>query len=123
MLMTDFGTFLDASRSTLIPGTLPTLNLSIKTIFHQGSCIFFDIILVSNYHSYKEKTIKLLPYHSFYGSHIPTRKVEPFSGSVLQKNTKPPGSPFSCIPIKISNFIFLEVCNIPHLAFSFQNIN
>ena len=29
------------------------------------------------YHSYKEKTTKLLPYHSFYGSHIPPRKVKP----------------------------------------------
>ena len=26
----DFDTFLDASRATLIPGTLPTLNLPIK---------------------------------------------------------------------------------------------
>ena len=35
------------------------------------------VILVSNYYSYKEKTIKLLPYHSFYGGHIPLRKIEP----------------------------------------------
>ena len=61
--MMDFDTFLDAT--TLFPGTLPTLNLPIKAIFHQGSSVFRDLILVSNYHSYKEKTIKLLPYHSF----------------------------------------------------------
>ena len=74
--MMDFDTFLDATRATLFPGTLSTLNLPIK-IFHQGSYVFRDVILVSNYHSYKEKTIKLLPYHSFYGGHIPPRKVEP----------------------------------------------
>ena len=61
-----FDTFLDALRATLIPATLPALNLPKKAIFHQGSCVFLDVILVSNYHSYKEKTIKLLPYHSFY---------------------------------------------------------
>ena len=27
--------------------------------------------------SQKEKTIKLLPYHSFYGGHVPPRKIEP----------------------------------------------
>ena len=42
-----------ASRATLIPGALPTSN------------------------SYKEKIIKLLTYHSFYGGHIPLRKTEP----------------------------------------------
>ena len=75
--MMDFDTFLDATRATLFPGTLPTLNLPTKSHLHQGSCVFPDVILVSNYHSYKEKTIKLLPYHSFYGGHIPPRKVEP----------------------------------------------
>ena len=32
---------------------------------------------MSNYHCYKEKTIKLLPYDSLYGGHIPLRKIEP----------------------------------------------
>ena len=74
--MMEFHTFLDATRATLFPGTLPTLNLPTKSHLHQGSCVFPDVILVSNYHSYKEKTKKLLPYHSFYGGHIPQRKVE-----------------------------------------------
>ena len=69
--MMDFDTFLDATRATLFPGTFPTLNLPTKSHLHQGSCVFPDVILVSNYHSYKEKTIKLLPCHSFYGDHIP----------------------------------------------------
>ena len=76
----DFDTFLDATRATLFPGSLPTLNLPIKSHLSsgsQGSCVFRDVTLVSNYHSYKEKTIKLLPYHSFYEGHIPPRKVEP----------------------------------------------
>ena len=38
------------------------------------SCDFPDVILVSNDHSYKEKTIKLLPYHSFYGGPHPPKK-------------------------------------------------
>ena len=75
--MMDFDTFLDATRATLFPGTLPTLNLPIKSHLSSGSCVFRDVILVSNYHSYKEKTIKLLPYHSFYGGHIPLRKIKP----------------------------------------------
>ena len=50
--MIHFDTFLDASRATLIPGTLPTLNLPL----YQGSCIFSDVILVSNRHSCKGKT-------------------------------------------------------------------
>ena len=67
--MMDFDTFLDALRATFIPSTLLILNLPIKSILHQGSCIFPDVILMTNYQSYKEKT-KLLPYHSFYGGHI-----------------------------------------------------
>ena len=69
--MMDFDTFLDASRATLIPGTLPTLNLPL----YQGSSIFSDVTLVSNRHNCKEKTIKLLPYHSFYEGHIPQEKL------------------------------------------------
>ena len=45
-----------------------------KAILHQGRCVFPDVILVSNYHSYKKKTIKLLPYHSCYGGHIPPQQ-------------------------------------------------
>ena len=49
--------------------------------------VFSDVILVSDYHSYKEKTIKLLPYHSFYGGQIPPpRKTEsPFLAVRLKK--------------------------------------
>ena len=36
MLMMDFDTFLDASRATLIPGALPTLNLPIKSHLSSG---------------------------------------------------------------------------------------
>ena len=66
-----------ASRATLIPGTLPTLNLPIKIHPHQSSFVFPDVTIVSNYRSYREKTIKILPYHSFYEGHIPLRKIGP----------------------------------------------
>ena len=53
---------------------------------------------LSNYYSYKEKTIKLLPYNSFYGGHIPPGKIEsPFLEARLKKNTKPPGYLFTRI--------------------------
>ena len=51
--------FLDASRVTLVTGTLPTLNPPKKAILHQGGSVFPDVILVSGYHRYKEKIIKL----------------------------------------------------------------
>ena len=54
---------------------IPTLNLSIKSHPSSGTCVFPDVIPVSNYHSFKEKTIKSLPYHSFYGGHIPPNKI------------------------------------------------
>ena len=96
--MMDFDTFLDVKIAKLIPDTLPTLNLSIKSHPSSGSCVFPDVISVSNYHSYKEETIKLLPYHSFYEGHINPRKIEPsFLAVCLKKNTKPPGFPFSSI--------------------------
>ena len=96
--MMDCDTFLDVKIATLIPGTLPTLNLSIKSYPSSGSCVFPDVISVSNYRSYKEETIKLLPYHSFYEGHIPLGKIEPsFLAVCLKKNTKPPGFPFSSI--------------------------
>ena len=58
-------------------GTLPTLNLSIKIHLSSGSSVFPDVISVSNYHSYIEKPIKLLPCHSFYGGQILPRRIEP----------------------------------------------
>ena len=73
--MMDFDTFLDATRARLVPGTLQTMNLSIKSHPSSGTSVFPDVISVSDYHSYKEKTIKLLPYYSFYGGHIPQEKL------------------------------------------------
>ena len=67
--------FLDATRASLIPGTLPTLNLPIKKHLSSGTCVFPEVASVSIYHSYNEKAIKLLPYHSFYGGHIPPIKI------------------------------------------------
>ena len=85
------------SPATLIPGTLPTLNLSIKSLLHQGSCVFPEVILVSNYHSYKRQY-----YHTTVSVEVifPKKNRAPFSGSPPQKYTKPPGSPFSSIPLK-----------------------
>ena len=48
-----------------------------KPFFIRVACNFPDVILVSNYHSCKQKTIKLLSCHSFYGGQIPLRKIEP----------------------------------------------
>ena len=45
----------------------------------KSSYVFPDVILVSSYHNYKEKKIRLLPYHSFYGGHIPQEKLSPLS--------------------------------------------
>ena len=69
---------------------------------------------VSNYYSYKEKTIKLLPYHSFYEGHIPLRKIEPpfLAANLKKKNTKPPWSPFTSISLKN--------CKL-HLSWSLQH--
>ena len=67
--MMDFDTFLDATRATLISSTLLALNLSIKS-FHQDTCVFSDVILVSNYHNYKGKTVKVPPYHSTHTTEI-----------------------------------------------------
>ena len=88
--MMDFDTFLDATRTTVIPVTLPTLNVSIKSHPLSGSCVFPDVISVSNYHSYKEKTIKVLPYHSFYGGHAhpPQEKLSPLSWQCASKKYK-----------------------------------
>ena len=78
---------------------------SIKSHTSSVSCLFPDVILVWNYHSYKEKAIKLLPYHSFYGGDIPSPPKKniwsSFFGSRPQKkNTKPPEFPFSSILLK-----------------------
>ena len=108
-----FWYFLNATRATFIPGTLSTLNLSIKSHPLSGSCVFPDVISVSNYHSYKEKTIKVLPYHSFYGGpHAPKKNWALFSGTAPQKNAKPLGCPFRSIPLK--NFQL-------HLSWSLQH--
>ena len=97
--MMGFDTFLDATRSILFPGTLPTLNLPIKSHRSSGYCVFRDVILVSSCHSYKEKTIKLLPYHSFYGGHILPRKVEPpFLAVRLKKTQSHQDSPLAAFP-------------------------
>ena len=102
--MMDFDTSLDASRATIIPGTLPVLNLPMKShSLSQG--IFPDVILVSNYHSYKENTIKLLPYHSFYEGHIPLRKIEPsFLAVRLKKMQSHKDPPFSSILLQYFKF-------------------
>ena len=54
--------YLFYTRASLIPGTLtlPTLNLSIKSHPSSGTCVFPEVTSVSNYHSFNEKTIKLL---------------------------------------------------------------
>ena len=90
---------------SFISGTLPTLNLLIKRHLHQGGCLLPNVILVSNYHFYKEITIKLLPYHSFYGCDITPRKLSPLFCQFVSKKerkTKPLGSSFSSI--SLTNF-------------------
>ena len=116
-----FWCFLDASSATLIPGTLPTLNLPSleEAIFYQGSCVFPDVILVSNYHSCKEKTIKLRPYHSFCGGHILHQEIlSPLLWQCTSKSTgrhtKPPGCPFAFSSIPLINFKL-------HLSWSLQH--
>ena len=61
--------------------------------FIRVSAFFSDIILVSNYYSYKEKTTKLLPYHSYYGGHIPLGKTEPPFWAVRLKKIQSPRDP------------------------------
>ena len=53
-----------------------------------SSCVFHDIILVSNYLSYKEKTVQLLPYHSFYGGHIQQEKLSLLFWQSISKKCK-----------------------------------
>ena len=49
---------------------------SIKNHTSSLRYLFPDVVLVWNYHIYKEKTIKLLLYHSFYRGLISLRKIE-----------------------------------------------
>ena len=73
--MMDFDTFFSSYKSsTQSWHTSNFESANKKAILHQGRCVFPDVILVSNYHSYKKKTIKLLPYHSCYGAHIPPQQ-------------------------------------------------
>ena len=90
---------------------------SIKSHTSSVSCLFPDVILVWNYHSYKEKAIKLLPYHSFYGGDIPSPPQKKylkffFWQSASKKNTKPPEFPFSSILLK--NFKFYPSWKLQH---------
>ena len=114
MLMMDFDTSFKCYKSQ--HSFLTCFQLWIcqkKAIIHQGSCIFPDLILVINYHSYKEKTMQLLPYHSLSMEVTsPKKNWAPFSGSPPQKNVKPPGSLFSSILLK--NFQL-------HLSLSLQH--
>ena len=84
--MMDFDTFFNATRATLIPGTLPTMNLSIRSHPSSGICVFPYVISVSDYHSCKEKTIKLLS--CFYGCHIPQEKLSPLFWQSTSKKKK-----------------------------------
>ena len=47
----------------MIPETLPTLNLPIKSHPPSRYLYFSDVILESDYHGYKGETIKLIPYY------------------------------------------------------------
>ena len=68
-----------------------------KPSFIRVSAFFSDVIFCV-YHTYKENTIKLLLYHSFYGGRIPQENLSPLSWQLASKKYK--GSPFSSIPLK-----------------------
>ena len=88
-------------------------NFNFETANKKPSSVRLAAFFLSNYHSYKEKTIKLPPCHSFYGGHIPLRKImPPFLTVRLKKNSKPPGCPFSSILLKKFKF---------HLSWSLQH--
>ena len=89
----DFDTFLRCDKSN---AQLAILNLSIKFHPSSGTCAFPHVISGSNYHSYEDEATKLLRYHSFYGGHIP------------------PNKNLVALELKISKFLFHEVCEIPH---------
>ena len=94
-LMMDFDTFLDIKGNTLSWHTFNVESANKKPPgFHQSSCVFPDVILVSSYHSYKENTVRLLPYHSFYGGQTPPRKVEPLFLSVRVKKIQSHPDPY-----------------------------
>ena len=70
---------------------------------------------MSNYHSHKVKTVKLLLYHCLCGGHIPQRKIEPpFLAARLRKMQSDQDHHLAAFPLKYSNFICHEVSNIPH---------
>ena len=90
-LMMDFDTFLDIKGNTLSWHTFNVESANKKPPgFHQSSCVFPDVILVSSYHSYKENTVRLLPYHSFYGGQTPPpqEKLSPLSCQSASKKYK-----------------------------------
>ena len=61
---------------------------SIKSHTSSLRYLFPDVILVWNYHIYKEKTIKLLLYHSFYGVDTPPKKKKKLSLLFWQSASK-----------------------------------
>ena len=61
---------------------------SIKSHTSSLRYLFPDVILVWNYHIYKEKTIKLLLYHSFYGVDTPPEKKKKLSLLFWQSASK-----------------------------------
>ena len=88
--MMDFDTFFRCYKSNTLSWHTSKLESANKkaSFIRVTSCVFPDVNLVSNYHIYKEKAIKLLPYHSFYGCHIPRRKVKPPFGQYASKKYK-----------------------------------
>ena len=75
--MMDFDTFFRCYRSITHSWHTHISNFESvnKKSPSSGTCVFPEVTSVSNYHSYDEKTIKLLPYHSFYGGHTPPIKI------------------------------------------------
>ena len=47
----------------IIPNTLPTLKLPIKSHPSSRYLFFPDVVLISNYHGCKGRAIKLIPYY------------------------------------------------------------
>ena len=86
--MMDFDNFFRCYKSNTLSWHTSKLEYANKkpSFIRVASCVFPDVNLVSNYHIYKEKRTKLLPYHSFYGCHIPPRNVKPpFVAVLLRK--------------------------------------
>ena len=72
-----------------------------QVILHQSSSIFPEVILVSDHHSYNEKTIKFIVSMEV-TSPTPQEKLSPLFWQPASKknNTNPPEFPFSSIPLK-----------------------